>query len=74
MPRSSDEWINLYKLRTVCERTIAQLKSFIQINISRIHKTLTLKSNILLAGITQLLSFLILFKTKTHSDRLQSKR
>ena len=64
MPRSSDEWISLYKLRTVCERTIAQLKSFIQINISRVHKTLTLKSNILLAGITQLISFLILFKSK----------
>ncbi len=28
MPRSNIEWINLYKIRTVCERIIAQLKSF----------------------------------------------
>jgi len=73
MPRNSDEWINLYKLRTVCERTIAQLKSFIQINISRIHKTLTLKSNILLAGITQLISFLILFRSKNTLGPLAIK-
>ncbi len=73
MPRSSDEWLTLYKLRTVCERTIAQLKSFIQINISRIHKTLTLKSNILLAGITQLISFLILFKSKNTLGPLAIK-
>jgi len=73
MPRSSDEWINLYKLRTVCERTIAQLKAFIQINISRIHKTLTLKSNILLAGITQLISFLLLFRSKNTLGPLAIK-
>lgn len=73
MPRSSDEWISLYKIRTVCERTIAQLKSFIQINISKINKTLTLKSNILLAGITQLIAFIILHKSKQETGPLAVK-
>lgn len=73
MPRSSDEWINLYKIRTVCERTIAQLKSFMQINISKINKTITLKSNILLAGITQLIAFIILHKSKLSTGRLAIK-
>ena len=73
MPRSSDEWINLYKIRTVCERTIAQLKSFMQINISKINKTITLKSNILLAGITQLIAFIILHKSKLSTGKLAIK-
>jgi len=73
MPRSSVEWMSLYKIRTVCERTIAQLKSFIQINISKINKTLTLKSNILLAGITQLIAFIILHKSKHSTGRLAIK-
>lgn len=73
MPRSSDEWINLYKIRTVCERTIAQLKSFMQINISKINKTITMKSNILIAGITQLIAFIILHKSKLSNGRLAIK-
>lgn len=73
MPRSSDEWMSLYKIRTVCERTIAQLKSFMQINISKINKTLTLKSNILFAGITQLIAFIILHKSKQTTGRLAIK-
>ena len=73
MPRSSNQWINLYKIRTVCERTIAQLKSFMQINISKINKTITLKSNILLAGITQLIAFIILHKSKHSTGRLAIK-
>lgn len=73
MPRNSDEWINLYKFRTVCERTIAQLKSFMQINISKINKTLTLKANILMAGITQLIAFIILQRSKSEAGRLAVK-
>jgi len=73
MPRSSVEWMSLYKIRTVCERTIAQLKSFMQINISKINKTLTLKSNILLAGITQLIAFIILHKSKPSNGSLAIK-
>lgn len=73
MPRSNIEWINLYKIRTVCERTIAQLKSFMQINISKVNKTLTLKSNIFLAGITQLIAFIIIHKSKIATGHLSIK-
>ncbi|GAU75986.1 transposase [Fusibacter sp. 3D3] len=73
MPRNSNEWINLYKIRTVCERTIAQLKSFMQINISKVNKTLTLKSNIFLAGITQLIAFIIIHKSKLNIGHLSIK-
>ena len=64
IPRSSEEWIQLYKHRTISERTINQLKSFISIDTSKIRKTQTLESNILLAGISQLIAFLILFHSK----------
>lgn len=60
MPRSSLEWINLYKIRTVCERTIAQLKSMIQLKTSAIRNTITLQSNVFLAGIAQLVAFVML--------------
>lgn len=73
MPRSSNEWANLYKIRTVCERTIAQLKSFMQINISKVNKTITLKSNVFLAGITQLIAFVILYKSKKSIGPLAIK-
>ena len=64
MPRTSDEWINLYKHRTVSERTINQLKAFIGIDNSKIRNTITLQSSILLAGISQLIAFIILFHSK----------
>jgi len=73
MPRNSNKWIDLYKIRTVCERTIAQLKSFMQINISKVNKTLTLKSNIFLAGITQLIAFIIIHKSKMTTGHLSIK-
>lgn len=73
MPRSSEEWVNLYKIRTVCERTIAQLKSFMQINTSKINNTISLKSNVFLAGITQLIAFIILCKSKQSTGTLAAK-
>lgn len=62
-PRNSELWINLYKKRTVCERSIAQLKDFINIKGSQIRNTESLKSTILLAGITQLIGVLIMIKS-----------
>ena len=61
--RDSDTWINLYKTRTVCERAIGQLKDFINIRGSQIQNTTSLKSIILLAGITQLVGVLIMVKS-----------
>jgi hypothetical protein len=63
IPRDSEDWKNLYKIRTVCERAIAQLKSLICIESSKFRNTISIKANILFAGITQLISLIILYKT-----------
>ncbi|MEA3424529.1 MAG: hypothetical protein U9Q80_12135 [Bacillota bacterium] len=41
MPRDDIKWQKLYRLRTVCERSIAQLKSFIQINSSKVRNSIS---------------------------------
>jgi len=64
MPRSSEKWIDLYKIRTVSERTINQLKSFISIETIKVRNTTTLQANILFAGISQMIAFIMLFHSK----------
>ncbi len=73
MPRDSLKWQKLYRLRTICERSISQLKNFIHIKSSRVRNTLSLKSDILLACISQLVAFLLIFKTKNFSNPLAIK-
>jgi hypothetical protein len=63
IPRDSDDWKNLYKIRTVCERAIAQIKSLIAIESSKLKNTTSIKSTVLLAGITQLIALIMLYKT-----------
>ena len=63
IPRNGKRWKSLYKIRTVCERAIAQLKSLICIEASKLQKTISIKSRILFAGITQLVGLIILYKT-----------
>jgi len=72
MPRSSPEWINLYKIRTVCERTIAQLKSMIRIKTTAIRNTISLQANIFLAGIAQLFAFVMLYRSSTGKLAIKS--
>lgn len=64
MPRSSEKWIGLYKHRPVSERTINQIKSFISIESTKVRNTLTLQANVFLAGISQMIAFIILFNSK----------
>jgi len=73
MPRDDIKWIKLYKLRTVCERSIHQLKSFVQINSSKIRNTISLKSDIILAGISQIIAFMILYFTNNQKTPLAIK-
>ncbi len=68
MPRDSIKWQKLYKLRTICERSICQIKNFVQIKASKVRNTVSLKSDILLACISQLIAFILIFKTG-HSDK-----
>lgn len=73
MPRSSEKWQNHYKKRTVCERSIAQFKNYLNINATKVRKTESIKSDILMASITQLLGTLILIKSNNYHNSLSIK-
>lgn len=73
MPRDSLKWQKLYKLRTICERSICQIKNFIQLKSSRIRNTVSLKSDIILACISQLIAFILMFKTENYANPLAIK-
>ena len=73
MPRDSLKWQKLYKLRTICERSICQIKNFVQIKTSKVRNTVSLKSDILLACISQLIAFILIFKTGNSDKPLAIK-
>ncbi len=73
MPRDSVKWQKLYRLRTICERSIAQIKSFIQIKTSKVRNTISLKSDVLLACISQLIAFVLIFRTGNSDKPLAIK-
>ena len=73
IPRDSLKWQKLYRLRTICERSICQIKNFIQIKSSRVRNTVSLKSDILLACISQLIAFILIFKSKNYDKPLAIK-
>lgn len=73
MPRDSVKWQKLYRLRTICERSISQIKNFIQIKTSKVRNTLSLKSDVLLACISQLIAFILIFKTGNSDKPLAIK-
>ena len=73
MPRDSLKWQKLYKIRTICERSIAQLKNFIQINSSKVRNTISLKADVLLACISQLVAFILMYRSQNSSTPLAIK-
>lgn len=73
IPRDGIKWQRLYKLRTICERSISQIKNFIQIKTSKVRNTISLKSDILLACISQLIAFILIFKTGNSKKPLAIK-
>ncbi len=73
MPRDSLKWQKLYRIRTICERSISQLKNFIQIKSSKVRNTVSLKSDIILACISQLIAFILMYKTKNYDNPLAIK-
>lgn len=68
LPRNTQQWQDLYKVRTVCERAIAQLKSCINIKSTQLRNTNSIKSNVILAGITQLIALIIFYKSGNFSN------
>lgn len=57
--RNTEHWDNLYKCRVVIERTIYLLKDCFGIAKLKTHNTVTAKSELYLAGITQLIGVLL---------------
>lgn len=73
-PRDSLKWTLLFKKRTIVERSISQIKNFIQIKVSKVRDTVSLKSDIFLACISQLIAFILLFKSQEkHNNPLAIK-
>ncbi len=73
IPRDSLKWQKLYRLRTICERSISQIKIFIQIKTSKVRNTISLKTDVLLACISQLVAFILMVKTENHKNPLSIK-
>lgn len=74
MPRDSLKWQKLYKLRTICERSICQIKNFMQIKSAKIKNTTSLKSDIVLSCIAQLIAFILLYRSQEkHTNPLAIK-
>jgi hypothetical protein len=70
IPRNSDEWTRLYKIRTITERTNNILKNTLAISNLKISKTSSLKSELLLSGITQLISVIISYNMNRKNNIL----
>lgn len=59
IPRNTEHWDNLYKYRVVVERTINLFKDTFGIAFLKTHNTITIKADLYLAGITQLIGVIL---------------
>ena len=59
IPRNTEHWDNLYKHRVYIERTIFLLKGCFGLDSLRTHNTLTIKADVYLAAITQLIGVIL---------------
>lgn len=73
IPRNSDKWIKYYKIRTIIERTNFMVKFPMGINYTKLQNTASLKSEVILAGITQQIILLIAHKLNEFSHPLSIK-
>ena len=64
--RGTDEWENTYKLRTVVERDINHIKENLCLADRRTQNEKTLHADLILAGITQLITVILADKIKHH--------
>ncbi len=73
IPRNSDTWEKYYKIRTIIERTNFMVKYPMGINYTKLQNTAALKSEVILAGITQQIVLLIAYKLNEVSHPLSIK-
>lgn len=59
LARESDEWLELYNKRVSAERSINYFKNTLILGSRKTHNSQTLKADLFLAGITQLITVLI---------------
>lgn len=59
VPRNSELWTSLYKIRTIIERSIYMVKHPMSVARSNLFLTESIKADVLLAGITQHITLLI---------------
>ena len=59
LPRATDHWNNLYRHRVAIERTINIFKDSFVLDSGKSHRTVTVKADLFLAGITQLIGVLL---------------
>lgn len=65
--RGTDEWVETYKIRTTVERSINQLKDSYCLANRKTTNADTLKADLILAGITQLITVILADKIHQHS-------
>ena len=59
VPRATDHWNNLYRHRVAIERSINIFKDSFVLDSGKSHRTVTVKADLFLAGITQLIGVLL---------------
>ena len=64
--RGTEEWDNIYKIRTVVERDINHIKDSLCLAGRRTQNEKTLHADLILAGITQLITVVLADKIKHH--------
>ena len=69
--RGTDEWNNTYKIRTAVERDINHIKENLCLSGRRTQNAKTLHADLILAGITQLITVVLADKIK-HPEYLRS--
>ena len=73
IPRGSDKWNQLYKTRTIIERTNFMVKFPMCLGYTKLRKTVSLKVEVILAAITQQIVILIADKLDKKSHLLSIK-
>lgn len=64
--RGTEEWDNTYKIKTVVERDINHIKDNLCLAGCRTQNKKTLHADLILAGITQLITVILADKIKHH--------
>lgn len=74
VPRNSELWNTLYKIRTIIERTNFMIKFPMALNYTKLNNTTSLKSELVISAITQQITLLISSSIKNTKHLLSIKK